>query len=207
MSAGASRRISQIGLFGGSFDPVHNAHLALARHALAELHLDEVVWLPAGQPWQKHRTLAPAADRAAMVALAIEGEPRFTLSRLETERSGPSYTVETVRALQAHRPGARWHLVIGQDQYASFHTWHGWQELLGLVTLAIANRPGASLAANPEVEQVPHAAIALPMLSISSTDIRERVACGAPIDDLVPTAVARYIARHRLYQDNPPPRS
>ena len=197
----------RIGIFGGSFDPVHDAHVALAKLALAELRLDELIWVPAGQPWQKPRAITPAEDRAAMVRLAIEGEPRFTLSRLEIERDGPSYTLDTVRALQAARPGLTWYLVIGQDQYAGFHTWHGWQELLGLVTLAIANRPDAPLAADPQVLRVPHAAVALPMMDISSTDIRERIAQGQGTAGLVPAAVARYIARHHLYQDHPPPRS
>ena len=200
MKAGVNR----IGIFGGSFDPVHNAHLALARLALTELRLDELLWVPVGQPWQKRRDVTPATHREAMVRLAIEGEPRFALSRIETCRSGPSYTVDTVRELQAVRPGMKWFLVIGQDQYAGFHTWQGWQELLGLVTLAVANRaanrPDASLAADPQVLRVPHAAVALPMMDISSTDIRERLAHGRGIDDLVPESVARYIARHHLYQ-------
>jgi nicotinate-nucleotide adenylyltransferase len=201
----------RLGIFGGSFDPVHSAHLALAHSALATLGLDELIWVPAGQPWQKQRVLAPAADRTAMLALAIESEPRFTLSRIETERIGPSYTLDTVRTLQHQRPGAQWHLVIGQDQYAGFHTWHGWQELLGLVTLAVANRPasrpGAAPAADPQVQRVPHATVGLPMLEVSSTEIRRRVAAGEPIDDLVPAAVARYIARHSLYREVTPPRS
>ena len=202
-----SDKTSRVGIFGGSFDPVHIAHVALARQALTELALDELVWVPAGQPWQKHRVLAPAADREAMVRLAIQDEPRFTLSRIETCRSGPSYTIDTVRALRAQRPGVDWHLVIGQDQYAGFHTWHGWEELLGLVTLAIANRPDAPPSADPQVLRVPHEAVALPMMNISSTDIRSRIAHGQGIADLVPAPVARYIARHHLYQDQPPPRS
>ena len=189
----------RVGIFGGSFDPVHNAHVALARLALAELQLDELVWVPAGQPWQKPRAITPAVHREAMVALAIEGEARFVLSRLETQRQGPSFTVDTVRELAARHPGTSWHLVIGQDQYASFHTWHEWQALLGLVTLAIANRPDAPLAADPQVLRVPHEAVALPMMDISSTDIRGRLAHGQGIDDLVPPPVARYIARHHLY--------
>lgn len=193
----------RVGIFGGSFDPVHLAHVALARLALAELGLDRLLWVPAGQPWQKERALTPAPHREAMVRLAIEDEPRFALSRLEIERRGPSFTVDTVRELAAAHPGTRWYLVIGQDQYASFHTWHDWQALLGLATLAIANRPDAPLAADPQVLRVPHAAVALPMMDISSTDIRERLAAGRPIDDLVPPKVARYIARHHLYQ---PPR-
>ncbi len=202
---------SRIGIFGGSFDPVHEAHIALARQALTELPLDELIWLPAGQPWQKRRALAPAADREAMVRLATSGEPRFTLSRIELERNGPSFTIDTVRELRAQRPGMSWHLVIGQDQYAGFHTWHGWTELLGLVTLAVANRaatrPGAPLVADPQVLRVPHEAVTLRMMDISSTDIRARLARGQGIDGLVPAPVARYIARHHLYQDKPPPRS
>ena len=197
----------RVGIFGGSFDPVHNAHVALARQALTELAFDELIWLPAGQPWQKKHALSPVADREAMVALAIDGEPRFTLSRIEILRSGPSFTIDTVRELRAQRPVASWHLLIGQDQYAAFHTWHGWQELLGLVTLAIANRPDAPLSADPQVLRVPHEVVALPMMDTSSTDIRARVARGQGIDDLVPAPVARYIAGHHLYQDKPPPRS
>lgn len=197
----------KVGIFGGSFDPVHNAHVALARQALTELALDELIWLPAGQPWQKSRALAAAADREAMVRLAIEGEPRFTLSRIEILRSGPSFTIDTVRELRAQRPVASWHLLIGQDQYAAFHTWQGWQELLGLVTLAIANRPDAPLSADPHVLRMRHEAVALPMMDISSTDIRARLARGQVVDSLVPAPVARYIAGHLLYQDKPPPRS
>ena len=198
---------ARIGIFGGSFDPVHNAHLALARVALAELRLDELLWVPAGQPWQKQRPMTAAVHREAMVRLAIAGEPRFVLSRIELERRGPSYSVDTVRALHAQRRGVDWFLVIGQDQYARFHTWHGWQELLGLVTLAIANRPDAPAVADAQLLRVPHAAVALPMMDVSSTDIRERIAHGQGIADLVPAAVASYIARHHLYQDPPPPRS
>jgi nicotinate-nucleotide adenylyltransferase len=193
--------MTRFGIFGGSFDPIHNAHVALARVALAELRLDELLWVPAGQPWQKRRHLTSAKDREAMIRLAIEGEPRFVLSRIELERIGPSYTLDTVRALQAARPGAHWFLVIGQDQYAGFHTWQGWRELLSLVTLAIADRPDAQHAVDPQVASAAHAAVSLPMMDVSSTDIRERVMHGQGINDLVPAAVARYIARHDLYRD------
>ena len=191
----------KIGIFGGSFDPVHDAHVALARVALDELQLDQLLWVPAGQPWQKSRGLTPAVHREAMVRLAIEGEPRFVLSRIELERGGPSYTIDTVRELQAARPDAQWFLVIGQDQYASFHTWHGWRDLLARVTLAIADRPDAGHVVDPQVQAVAHATVALPMMDVSSTDIRARVEHGLGINDLVPAPVARYIARHHLYQD------
>ena len=192
--------MKRIGIFGGSFDPVHLAHVALARTALDQLHLDEVRWIPAGRQWQKTRALTPAVHRAAMVELAIEGEPRFAVDRCEIDRSGASYTYDTVRELQAAEPGAQWTLIIGQDQYAGLHTWLGWQKLLERVTLAVANRPGASLEASPEVAQVDHEAVALPMMDISSTDIRARVAAGQRIDTLVPAAVARYIDQHHLYR-------
>jgi nicotinate-nucleotide adenylyltransferase len=199
--------IRRIGVFGGSFDPVHNAHVALARLALSELRLDELMWVPAGQPWQKDRVITDAVHREAMVRLAIEGEPRFTLCRLEIERSGPSFTLDTVGELAATMPGVEWFLVIGQDQYAGLHTWHDWQKLLGLVTLAIANRPDVALTPDPQVQRFAHEAVALPMMDVSSTDIRERIATGQGIGDLVPASVASYIARHHLYQDQSPLRS
>lgn len=190
----------RLGLFGGSFDPVHDAHLALARLALSELHLDRVLWIPAGQPWQKQRRLSPAADREAMLRLAIAGEPRFALDRRELLRQGPSYTLDTVRELQAEQPGAQLVLLIGQDQYAGLHTWAGWQELLARVTLAVANRPGPLPAVDAEVLRQPHRVLPLPMLDIAATDIRARVARGERIDHLVPPEVARYIDQHGLYR-------
>ena len=196
MSEAATRRV---GLFGGSFDPVHDAHLALARAALEQLGLDEVRWVPAGQPWQKARALTSPADREAMVRLAIAGEPRFVLDRIELARAGVSYTLDTVRALSAASPGTQWFLLIGQDQYASFETWHGWRELLGLVTLAVAGRPGTSPAVNFALGDTPCVHVALPPMQVSATEIRQRREAGQGIDDLVPAAVARYIEQHRLY--------
>ena len=187
----------RIGVFGGTFDPPHHAHVALARAALAELALDELRWIPAGAPWQKARAITAAAHREAMVRLAIEGEPRFVLDRIELERAGPSYTLDTVRAL---RPLGELFLVIGADQYAGLHTWRGWQELLGLVTLAVANRPGPHPRPDPQVLRFPHRAVPLPMLDISATEIRARVARGEPIDRMVPPSVARYIDQHGLYR-------
>lgn len=189
----------RIGLFGGTFDPPHNAHLALARQALAELGLDELRWIPAGQPYQKARAITPAVHREAMVRAAIAGEPRFVLERCELERAGPSYTIDTVRELQAREPGQRWFLLVGQDQYAGLPSWRAWRELLASVELAVAQRPGAPV---PPVEQLRAAkavAIALPPMNVSATMIRARVAAGQPVDDLVPPGVASYIDRHHLY--------
>jgi len=189
----------RVGLFGGSFDPVHNAHVALARTALEQLRLDELRWIPVGQPWQKARRLAAAADREAMVRLAIAGEPRFVVDRGELRRRGVSYTLDTVRELVDAEPGTEWVLILGQDQYASLHTWHDWRELLDLVTLAIANRPGAALAVNPQIARAEHQVVPLPMMDVSSTEVRRRVAAGESIAELVPGTVARYIEQHRLY--------
>lgn len=193
----------RIGLFGGSFDPPHNAHVALARLALRELALDELRWIPAGQPWQKSRALTPAAQREAMVRLAMGDEPRFVLERCELRRAGPSYTLDTVRELRAAQPAAQWFLIVGQDQYTGLHTWRDWRALLGLVTLAVANRPGAVAEPHADVRAFAHRAVPLPMLAIASTDIRARVAAGQDISALVPEGVARYIEVHHLYQSPP----
>jgi len=189
----------RIGLFGGTFDPPHNAHVALATLALHELALDELRWIPAGQPWQKERLITPAAQREAMVRLAMGGEPRFVLERCELLRRGPSFTLDTVRELQDAQPGAEWFLVIGQDQYAGLHTWRDWRELLGRVTLAVANRPGVAVEPHADVKAVAHRAVPLAMLDIASTDIRARVAAGQDIASLVPVSVARYIEANHLY--------
>ncbi len=189
-------------MFGGSFDPVHSAHVALAQVALTQLRLDSVRWIPAGQPWQKTREMTAPEHRAAMVQLAIADEPRFALERCELERAGPSYTLDTVLEMQAAEPAAQWFLIIGQDQYAALHTWNHWQDLLRRVTLAVANRPGAPLLANAEVQAAGHQPVALPMMDISSTEVRQRVARGQAIDGLVPASVARYIDQHHLYRGN-----
>lgn len=194
--------MTRIGLFGGSFNPPHLAHLALARLARDSLQLDELRWLPAGQPWQKPEAdLAPAEHRAAMVRLLIQGEPRFVLDDRELRHAGPTYTIDTVRAIEAAQPRAMIFLVIGQDQYARFDTWRDWRELLSRVTLAVAPRAGQTPRASTQMVSVWHRVrlLDLPRIDASATDIRQRAARGEPLADHVGAAVAGYIAQHALY--------
>jgi nicotinate-nucleotide adenylyltransferase len=196
-----------IGLFGGSFDPVHNGHLALATSALEHLKLEEVRWMPAGVPWQKaDRELTPAEHRAAMVRLAILGERRFRIDESEVQREGPTYTIDTVDALLAERPRTQIVLIVGQDQYARLHTWYEWRALLSRVTLAVAGRDGMIGRAAPELLGVWHRVELLPMpeMPISSSQLRQMVGRGEDIRALVPAPVARYIELHGLYQQGTP---
>lgn len=199
--------MKRIGLYGGTFDPFHNAHLALARLARDHLGLDELRILPAGAPWQKvGRVVATPAQRAEMVALAIAGERGLALEPHELRQPGPTYTVDTVRALQAREAAAggpaEWFYVMGQDQYARLETWREWRTLLALVTLAVAARAGERPAAGAEVAAQPHRLVELPLpaMPVSSSDVRARLARGGPIVDMVPPPVAGYIDRTHLYR-------
>ena len=191
----------RIGIFGGSFDPVHVAHVALARVALGTLVLDQLRFVPTGDAWQKARTLTPAPHRVSMLQRAIQDEPRFEVDDCELRRAGPSYTIDTVRELQAAEP-ADWFMIIGQDQYAKLASWHRWRELLPLVTWAVAARNGEAPAASPEVAAVPHRVrfLSLPAMAVSSTDIRARLARNERIDGLVAPTVAAYIESNHLYR-------
>jgi nicotinate-nucleotide adenylyltransferase len=197
----------RIGLLGGTFDPPHFAHLALARAALETLNLSELHWLPAGKPWQKQgRQISAPEHRMAMVKAAIADERRYVLDAREVLREGPTYTIDTVEELQARAAlsgrRARWFLIIGADQLARFHTWHRWSELLQRVTLAVAQRPGAVASAHPQVRSIDWEPIHMPQLHISSTEIRRRVAAGETIAEMVPPDVARYIDEHQLYRED-----
>jgi nicotinate-nucleotide adenylyltransferase len=209
----SERPARRVGLMGGSFDPVHRAHVELAEVALRHLHLHEVRWIPVGLPWQKARQLAAASHRRAMVELATAHEPRFTVDPIELNRDGPSFTCDTVRALQeAATEPTDWFLILGQDQYANFPTWQGWHDLLQALTLAVACRGHDCPAAPMAMQGLSYRMVALPMppLSISSTDIRARLVRGddplslAPA--LVSAPVARYIATHQLYAPGGAPR-
>ena len=193
----------RIGIFGGTFDPPHLGHLCIALWALVELRLDEVVFMPAGQPPHKvGRAVARASHRLAMIRLAVKGLPDFSVSALEIHRRGPSFTVDTLRAFRAAHPHAKLYLILGADGLAEFRTWHEPAEIARLAVLAVAARPGArrSHARHPGVPASRVVWLDNPTLSVSSSAVRERVRQGLSLKYGVPAAVARYIGRHRLYR-------
>ena len=198
----------RIGVFGGSFDPPHLAHLALARVARDTLMLDELLWLPAGQPWQKGgHTRASGVQRAAMLRLLTSGEPGFVVDPRELHRPGPSYTADTLRELTAEHPGAALFLVIGADQLARLDTWYDSGEITRLSTLAVAAREGQAVQAPATWAGRPLAwrELPLPRIDISATEVRRRLAAGEPVSPLVGEAVAGYIDQQHLYRAAPGP--
>jgi nicotinate-nucleotide adenylyltransferase len=195
--------VKRVGLLGGSFDPVHQAHLALARAALSELELDQVQFIPAGNPWQRAPLRAAGSHRRRMIELAIAGDPRLAVNPIELERDGPTYTIDTLKALPQD---AKYVWLLGADQLANFCTWRQWKEIVRYVDLAVASRPGTSLAAPAELQAWLHdlgrPLLQLPFtpLAISASDIRRRLAGGDSTAGLLPPAVADYIADQGLYQ-------
>jgi nicotinate-nucleotide adenylyltransferase len=195
----------RIGLFGGAFDPPHRGHRALAETALQQLALDRLLIVPTGQAWHKARPLTAAHHRLAMCHLAFDDMPRVCVDARETLRPGPSYTIDTLTALQQEFPPAQWFVVIGADQWLAFRTWRRWEAILRQATVAVAARPLDGAAA-PDLEAVglPFVRLQMPALAVSATDIRERLAQGeSAVDALVGAAVARYISAHRLYPSHP----
>ena len=190
----------RVGLFGGTFDPPHLGHLALAEWARDALDLDRVIFMPAGAPPHKRRRdLSPAEARVRMTRLAVFGQPAFRVSTLEVRRRGPSFTVDTLRALKTRHPRARLYLLIGADSLDDFANWHEPREILKLATLAVAARPGAA-GKRPRLASRHVVHLDNPVLDLSSRAIRARVAAGRSIRYLVPDRVARYIAQRRLYR-------
>ena len=191
----------RLGILGGTFDPPHHGHLAFAEWARVELALDTVWLVPAGEPPHKRplasRTAPSAArHRLAMTRLAARGNPAFRVSPIECRRPGPSFTVDTVRALARAHPGARLHLLMGADTYATFASWREPEAIARAAELVVALRPGAPAAAR-RARGVTW--LSNPGLDVSSHALRARAARGRSLRYLVPDAVARYIARHRLY--------
>lgn len=195
--------IKKIGLLGGSFDPVHLAHIALADAAHDTLSLDAVELIPASDPWQRAPLQAAPQHRAAMLKLAIADKPYLHVNTVEIERGGKTYTVETVKELP---PGAEYYWILGADQLGNFCSWHCWQEIAARVFLVVAQRPGTDLIVPPRLQHyldsVGRTVINLPFepISISATDIRQRLAAGLPVNKLLNAAVTQYIQQNNLYQ-------
>ncbi len=200
----------RIGLLGGSFDPVHTAHLQLALSARRELALDSVWLIPAGQPWQRDPLAASQADRWAMLELAIAGHAGLRGCDIELKRQGPSYTLDTLRAVQAADPDTAFTFILGADQLCNLTSWNGWEAIAACVDLAVARRPGHDDAAPPELLHALARAghglhrLAMDAIDLSATLVRDRIARGEPLDTLVPASVARYIEDHHLYSTPTP---
>ena len=198
---------TRIGLFGGSFDPPHKAHTALAAAAIDQLALDVLLVVPTGDAWHKPRHLTAAEHRLAMVRLAFKSEPRVVIDELEIQRSGPSYTIDTLRTLNERYVGASFFLIMGADQAVQFSNWHKHNEIQQLAQLAIADRSldqvigqQSSEWHNPELKDVVQ--LHLPLMPLSATDIRLRCHSGADLSAFLQPEVIQYIQNNHLYMDS-----
>lgn len=225
-----------IGIIGGSFDPVHNGHLGLARAARDTFKLDRVLFVPAGIPPHKQsQTLTPAHHRLEMLRLALGGEVGFEVSEVELERGGVSYTIDTLDALQARWPDAEWSLIMGADTFLDIETWKQFERVLAVCNLLVASRPGVPLDGMFEdiealFSKLPYTykpsypdafkkvytcaetgrtitLFAIPPQAVSSTEIRDALQRGKPVKKMLPPDVEGYIMAHRLYQAHPHPMS
>jgi nicotinate-nucleotide adenylyltransferase len=189
----------KIGVMGGTFDPVHHGHLVAASEVADRFALDEVLFVPTGQPWQKSaREVSPAEDRYLMTVIATASNPRFTTSRVDIDRSGPTYTADTLADIHAAIPDAELFFITGADALAHILSWRKVDELFTLAHFIGVTRPGYELAD----AHLPRGAVTLvevPAMAISSTDCRERVAAGRPVWYLVPDGVVQYISKRGLY--------
>jgi nicotinate-nucleotide adenylyltransferase len=190
----------RLGVMGGTFDPIHHGHLVAASEVAHLFGLDEVVFVPTGQPWQKAGCeVTPAEIRYLMTVIATADDRRFTVSRADIERDGPTYAVDTLRDLRREHPHAELFFITGADALASILTWRDPQEVLRLAHMIGVTRPGHD-ATTSHLPEGSATIVEVPALAISSTDCRERVNRGAPISYLVPAGVDRFIAKMGLYR-------
>jgi nicotinate-nucleotide adenylyltransferase len=188
----------RLGVMGGTFDPIHHGHLVAASEVAQWFDLDEVVFVPTGQPWQKSG-VSPSEHRYLMTVIATASNPRFTVSRVDIDREGPTYTIDTLRDLKSDRPEAELFFITGADALAQILSWRDHDELWDLAHFVAVSRPGHVLSTDglptDDVSQ-----LEIPALAISSTDCRDRVQRGHPVWYLVPDGVVQYIAKHHLYR-------
>ena len=191
----------RLGVMGGTFDPIHHGHLVAASEVQARFGLDEVIFVPTGMPWQKdERAVSPAEDRYLMTVIATASNPRFSTSRVDIDRRGPTFTVDTLTDLRKQFPEDELFFITGADALAQILSWKRVEVLLDLAHLVGVTRPGFHL----DDEHLPVGAVSLievPALAISSTDCRRRVAGGLPVWYLVPDGVVQYISKRRLYRE------
>lgn len=197
MTTEGAASVERLGVFGGTFDPIHVGHLVAASEAIGRFDLDRVMFVPAGRPWQK-TSHADAEDRFMMTTLATRGHERFAVSRIELDRRGPTYTVDTLASLKDFF-GAQIFFIAGADIVSELGTWHRVDDLAALTEVVAVTRPGYSVNVAPDVTWPTIHNMEIPGIDVSSTMIRERVASGEPIDYLVPPEVADYIRTRGLY--------
>jgi nicotinate-nucleotide adenylyltransferase len=190
---------TRVGIMGGTFDPIHHGHLVAASEVAALYDLDEVIFVPTGTPWQKSaREVSPAEHRYLMTVIATASNPRFWVSRVDIDRAGPTYTIDTIRDIGQIRPAAELFFITGADALAQILSWKDAREMLTRARFIGVTRPGYDLSD----AHLPEEAVDLldvPAMAISSSDVRDRVADRRPVWYLVPDGVVQYIAKHRLY--------
>ena len=190
----------RVGVMGGTFDPVHHGHLVAASEAAAMFDLDEVVFVPTGKPsFKQSQPVSEAEHRYLMTVIATASNPRFWVSRVDVDRPGLTYTVDTLRDLKSQRPGADLFFITGADAVAQILTWKDADELFAMAHFVAVTRPGHALS----VDGLPGdrvSVLEIPALAISSSDVRERAKAGKPVWYLVPDGVVQYIGKHRLYR-------
>ncbi|WP_427018130.1 nicotinate-nucleotide adenylyltransferase [Pseudarthrobacter sp. P1] len=194
-----SRKRFRVGVMGGTFDPIHHGHLVAASEVAAKFGLDEVIFVPTGEPWQKaKRQVSPAEHRYLMTVIATAANPRFTVSRVDIDRPGPTFTIDTLRDLHRMRPDADLYFITGADAMSQILSWKDSDELWSLAHFVGVTRPGHVL---DDMGRSDVSLLEVPAMAISSTDCRRRVQEHDPVWYLVPDGVVQYIAKHRLYID------
>lgn len=198
--AAGARHARRIGVMGGTFDPIHHGHLVAASEVAARFSLDEVIFVPTGQPWQKaDGEVSAPEDRYLMTVIATASNPRFTVSRVDLDRGGPTYTVDTLTDLKGMYPDDELYFITGADALSAIMSWKDAAKLFDLARLIGVTRPGYQLA-DPHLPGGAVTLIEVPALAISSTACRQRVRSGQPVWYLVPDGVVQYISKHRLYR-------